>query len=335
MDRPRRHKTAHQIHLSTGEIGGPITGPLQATVCASPVGASRTNGGFISDKRQIKMQLPLQLVTFEYQHRIKIRTVTIDGDPWFYAKDVCDALAIGNPSQAIVRLDKDDLSSTEGVDTLNRRQKFTIVNESGLYALVFESRTEESQRFKRWVTKEVLPQIRKTGGFGRVQTHAFVRRFNDNWDRVDTGYFGVFGEIYVRLFGKLEQLGHLLAEKAPDGKTHLRPDVSVGQTFPKFLKEKYPQFAALFKMYRHRLPDGYECEARQYENQVLPAFIEFLETVWLRHYAEDYLRTRDPVALEYLPKMLPAPDTKKQSQYDVGRSKMRQMVQNLEKQTAK
>jgi anti-repressor protein len=112
----------------------------------------------------------------------------LTGSPWFYAADVCRALAIGNPSQALVRLDADDLSSTEGIDAMRRKQTYKVVNESGLYDLVFQSRTAEAKKFKRWVTKEVLPQIRKTGGFGRpTGIPAFVRRFNDNWIGLSQG----------------------------------------------------------------------------------------------------------------------------------------------------
>jgi hypothetical protein len=87
------------------------------------------------------MQTTLPLLTFQYERQTPIRTQMIDGEPWFYALDVCKALAIGNPSQAITRLDADDLSNTEGVDSLGRKARMTIVNESGLYDLVFQSRT--------------------------------------------------------------------------------------------------------------------------------------------------------------------------------------------------
>lgn len=210
------------------------------------LGLQRAEGGFISDKSQIKMQLPLQLVTFEYQNKTKIRTVTIDGEPWFYAADLCAALTIVNISDAVSSLNGDDIGKTDAVDSLGRRAKITIVNESGLYQLVFQSTKPEAKKFQQWVTKEVLPQIRKTGGFGRVETHVFVRRFNDNWDRVESGHFSVLGELYIRVFGKFEQVGHHLAERAPDGK-QLRPDVSVGLTFPTFFEGEAPASSRAFQ----------------------------------------------------------------------------------------
>ena len=281
------------------------------------------------------MQLPLRLATFEYQNKLPIRTVTIDGEPWFYALDVCGALGIKNPSDALSRLEPDErrtLGSAESSVPASRTNP-SIISESGLYNVVFQSRTDDAKTFRKWVTKEVLPQIRKTGGFGRPNLHVFVRRFNDNWDRVDAGHFSVISELYIRVYGKFEHLGHRLAEKAPNG-TEVRPDVSVGKTFPTFLKEMHPHLVGLFKMYRHLLPDGSECDARQYEVAALPAFIEFIETEWLPHHAETYLRPRDPVALEYLPRLLTAPNPTATSTFDVGRSKLRQMAQQIEKNIA-
>lgn len=253
------------------------------------------------------MQLQL---TFEYEQKVSFRTVTIDGEPWFVAIDVCSALGIANSRDAVSKLDTDDVGTTDGVDSLGRRAKLTIVNESGLYSLTFQSRKEEAKKFKRWVTKEVLPQIRKTGTYvqpGRAAgMPAFVRRFNANWDRVDRGYFSVISELFIRVYGKFEQLGHVLADRAPDGK-ELRPDVSVGKTFSAWIKQKHPEHAEKRKKYMHVLPDGTEVEAFQYHLDALPVFIEFVETVWLRDYAPNYLGQRDVKALEYLPKLLPPP----------------------------
>ena len=185
----------------------------------------------------------------------------------------------------------------------------SIVNESGLYNLTFQSRKEEAKKFKRWVTREVLPQIRKGGsyslpGAARTGLPVFVRRFNDNWDRVDAGHFSVISELFIRVYGKFEQAGHQIAEKGPDGK-ELRPDVSVGKTFPKWLEANHSNLKDEYKKYSHLLPGGMEVDARQYKLSVLPVFIEFVETVWLQKHAYGYLESRDVVALQYLPKLLP------------------------------
>jgi prophage antirepressor-like protein len=92
----------------------------------------------------------------------KVRTVVIDNNPWFVAKDVCDILEVGNPSQALKRLDNDEKNTiilNEGIGNPNK----SIVNESGLYQLILGSRKSEAKEFKRWITHEVIPAIRKHG----------------------------------------------------------------------------------------------------------------------------------------------------------------------------
>lgn len=91
-----------------------------------------------------------------------LRTLTDEaGEPWFVAKDVCDILGHSNVSMALDRLDDDERSKFN----LGRQGETNIVNEAGLYSLVLGSRKPEAHEFKRWVTHEVLPQIRRTGGY--------------------------------------------------------------------------------------------------------------------------------------------------------------------------
>ena len=99
-----------------------------------------------------------------------LRTLTDEsGEPWFVAKDVCDILGMSNPSMAIAALDKDEVSQVEPKNYLgseNRsNQAINMVSEPGLYRLVMRSRKPEAKEFQRWVTHEVLPQIRRTGGY--------------------------------------------------------------------------------------------------------------------------------------------------------------------------
>lgn len=96
-----------------------------------------------------------------------IRVVTdAAGAPWFAANEICDVLGFGNPRQAIdSHVDQDDVQKLDAIDSLGRKQLTNHVNESGLYALIFGSTKSESKRFKKWVTSEVLPAIRMTGGY--------------------------------------------------------------------------------------------------------------------------------------------------------------------------
>ena len=99
-----------------------------------------------------------------------LRTLTDEaGEPWFVAKDVCDILGMSNPSMAVTALDKDEVAQIDPKDYLgseNRsNQAVNIVSEPGLYKLIMRSRRPEAKEFQRWVTHEVLPSIRKTGGY--------------------------------------------------------------------------------------------------------------------------------------------------------------------------
>lgn len=94
----------------------------------------------------------------------ELRTIEKDGEIWFVAKDVCDALELTNPTMALGRLEDDERAKFN----LGRQGNANIVNEYGLYSLVLASRKPEAKSFKRWVTHEVLPSIRKTGQYSNL-----------------------------------------------------------------------------------------------------------------------------------------------------------------------
>ena len=94
-----------------------------------------------------------------------VRTLTINDEPWFVGKDVASALGYSNPRDALAkRVDTDD-KGVANCDTLGGGQDMTIINESGLYSLILSSKLPKAKEFKRWVTSEVLPSIRKNGGY--------------------------------------------------------------------------------------------------------------------------------------------------------------------------
>lgn len=95
----------------------------------------------------------------------QVRTVTIDDEPWFAGKDVAAALGYSNTKDALARhVDTDDKRGSR-ITTPSGTQEMTIINESGLYSLILSSKLPTAKKFKRWVTSEVLPAIRKTGGY--------------------------------------------------------------------------------------------------------------------------------------------------------------------------
>ena len=93
----------------------------------------------------------------------EVRELEKDGQSWFVAKDICEALGFGNHRQAITTHVPEEDRGVQILDTLGGKQELTFVNESGLYALIFGSTKPEAKAFKRWVTHEVLPSIRKQG----------------------------------------------------------------------------------------------------------------------------------------------------------------------------
>lgn len=99
-----------------------------------------------------------------------IRTSTINGEIWFVGKDVATALGYTKARNAIsAHVKKDDALKRGTIDSLGRTQETIYINESGLYALIFGSKLESAERFKHWVTSEVLPTLRKTGSYGMPQ----------------------------------------------------------------------------------------------------------------------------------------------------------------------
>ncbi|PFS10903.1 phage repressor protein/antirepressor Ant [Bacillus cereus] len=106
-----------------------------------------------------------QLQIFNNEEFGQVRTVVKGEDVWFVAKDVCDVLEIVNATRSLSRLDEDELHSMKVTDSLGRQQETNIINESGLYSLIMTSRKPQAKAFKRWVTSEVLPSIRKHGAY--------------------------------------------------------------------------------------------------------------------------------------------------------------------------
>jgi anti-repressor protein len=111
-----------------------------------------------------------ELKVFENKEFGQVRTITKDGEPWFITTDICRALEIGNVTDAISRLEKDEVDLIEVTDSIGRQQKTNAVSEPGLYALVLGSRKPEARAFKRWITHEVIPSIRKHGMYATPDT---------------------------------------------------------------------------------------------------------------------------------------------------------------------
>ena len=118
-----------------------------------------------------------EIAIFENNQFGEIRTAIIDGEPWFVAADVCRALEIKNSRDVVARLDEDE-KGVVLIDTLGGKQEMTTVSESGLYSLVLGSRKPEARAFKRWITHEVIPSIRKTGAYGKPMSQLEIVKYS-------------------------------------------------------------------------------------------------------------------------------------------------------------
>ena len=112
-----------------------------------------------------------ELQIFNNEEFGNIRSLVIDNEPWLVGKDVAEALGYGNPRDALSKhVDEEDKRSNVAIHDGSQNRNMTIINESGLYALVFGSKLLSAKKFKHWVTSEVLPTLRKTGSYAKVPT---------------------------------------------------------------------------------------------------------------------------------------------------------------------
>lgn len=105
-----------------------------------------------------------EMQVFNYK-RNQVRTVELNNEPWFVLKDVCAVLELGSAHKVADRLDEDERNQIPLTDAIGRKQETTIISESGLYNVILRSDKPEAKPFRKWVTAEVLPSIRKTGGY--------------------------------------------------------------------------------------------------------------------------------------------------------------------------
>lgn len=116
-----------------------------------------------------------ELAVFKNEQFGEMRIVEKSGEPWFVLSDLCKVLDLGTPSKVAARLD-DDEKGVNLIHTLGGNQKMTVVNESGMYAVILRSDKPQAKPFRKWVTSEVLPSIRKTGNYTVQQTEEIRRR---------------------------------------------------------------------------------------------------------------------------------------------------------------
>ena len=253
----------------------------------------------------------MQLSVFKFQSEEEqqfneIMTVDIDGVIWFVAPDVCNTLGLSNPTEALKALDDDEKLTSELLRS-GQMRKVNLINESGLYTLIFKSRKPSALQFRKWVTKEVIPSIRQKGFYGKIdrtQLPNFYLRYKENVHRIDRNYFSVISELFVTLNAELEKVGYQIPDKGITGQG-MYPDISVGIMFANYLKRTDSPFNGTHKFYSHSFSDNRDdVQAKMYPIDALPTFRRFIFEKWIPENAQKYFKERDPLALDYLPKLL-------------------------------
>lgn len=254
------------------------------------------------------MTKQIQMFKYEHDNQLdQVRTVEINGEIWFVAADVANALGYVNARKAIADHCREKGVTKRDILTSRGNQSVTLINEPNIYRLISRSKLRSAEQFGDWLFEEVLPSIRKTGSYGidRRKTSCFINRYFSNFDKVKQGTFSVITELYVRLYGRLEHAGYVIPDKGWDGK-ELRPDVSVGKCFANYLRATYPSVSDEFEKYEHSFESGLKVEARLYPIDLISIFIRFVDEIWIPKNAEAYFKERDRKALDFLPKLLRA-----------------------------
>lgn len=245
--------------------------------------------------------------SLEEQEFSQLRTVEIDGEVWFVGSDVAQLLGYKRPSDAIRQHCRKNGTVKHRIPTDLGGQTMLLINEGNLYRLIISSKLRSAERFETWVFEDVLPSIRKKGYYGRIdraQVPNFYLRYRDNLHKIDRNHFSVISELFLALNSELEKVGYEIPDKT-EGGIGLYPDISVGRTFSDYLKSIDSEFKEDFKYYKHSFPDDRaDVDARMYPLEALPTFRRFVFEKWIPERAEKYFRERDPLALEYLPKLL-------------------------------
>lgn len=194
-----------------------------------------------------------KLMIFENDAFGKVRTLNLNGEPWFVAADVCKALELGNPSMTVERLD-DDEKGISTIDTLGGKQRMAIINEPGLYSLVITSRKPEAKAFKRWITHEVIPAIRRHGVY---ITDEKLKLFAEHPELLDALMKSLYAAHAENLRHRAER--QTLLPKADFYDAFIHPECCTNlRATAKELKVPEKMFTAFLirKRYLYRAPSG-------------------------------------------------------------------------------
>jgi prophage antirepressor-like protein len=224
-----------------------------------------------------------ELMTLTFQGS-NIRMVMRDGEPWWVARDVCEALEIQNVTQAMGRLDDDE----RAMFNIGPQGETNIVNEPGLYGLVLGSRKPEAREFKRWVTHDVLPSIRRTGSYsveGRYGPQTMVGQF-----AIPTTYSGAM-RLAADLQEKVEEQKATIQLMAPKAEFHDRVtdsrDAQSIREVAKILGTGQNRMFAWLRGQRILMSDN-----TPYQEYVNAGYFRLIQQTWTDRAGEDHLTTK-------------------------------------------
>ncbi len=255
------------------------------------------------------MQTSLSVFSFESEEERQfreVRIIEIEGEQWFVVSDIAKVLGFVDSDDAVRMYCRLKGIMQYSLNVSGAGNEVTIVNEPNVYRLILNSKLPSAERFEEWLFEEVVPSIRKKGYYGKIdrtQLPNFVERYRDNMHNLPSDHFSVISEMYIRLYMELEKVGYPIPDRGEKGR-QMMPDISVGKFFIKYLKDKNSEFYGNEKKYIHKFPDGKEKEANMYPNEAIPVFIKFIYEKWLPEHAVNYFKDKDPLALEYLPKLI-------------------------------
>lgn len=191
-----------------------------------------------------------QLQVFSNQQLGDIRVTEIANQPYFVATDVATALGYVNSRKAILdHVDEDDVTKRDIIDSLGRVQQTTVINESGMYSLIFGSKLAQAKVFKRWVTSEVLPAIRQTGGYNISAQSAQAPpagveapriEFYNNVACISAGWLIRAGIISLTYYSKLVYFGKITrVRRANKGRTALVAYDSLPEKHKALIRDRF------------------------------------------------------------------------------------------------
>lgn len=216
-------------------------------------------------------------------------------------------LGYSNPRDAIATHCKSDGAvNRDVIDSIGRKQSMKFITEGNVYRLITSSKQPKAEKFEHWLFDEVVPSIRKKGFYGyvdRTKKPDFIDRFYKNAVLTPPTHFSVITELYIRLYSLLEKAGYSIPDKGMDGKT-MCPDISIGKCFSVFLREHNSDLWNKHRTYKHQFPDGRIIDAYMYPIEAIPMYIRYINEKWIPEKAESYFKKKDPVALDYLPKLI-------------------------------